>query len=219
MKTVTYQQIQDQAGEMSGRPVGKLPLSEANILLMLFTAELKVMWNSQAWPDLCDNLAAQTVVNTGGLLTISKNEGAANEIGDVLWIGTSDPRNPTGPVACNVRFEIGNGQIYILNTVGSQSTLWVDYQLPPPDLLAVSLSPTTALPVLGFLGGVKTLPNLLLPQRFYLPLAAIGAARLLKIDGLMPQASAMESISQSNLDWASAQPEMKMPRWRGVRLR
>lgn len=220
MKTITYQNLQDNAAEMAGRPRDKLPVSEQAMLLNFFAYELKTMWNQCAWPELCDNLQSYTPVNTNGVLTISKNEGTAQEIGDVLWVGTADPRNTGGPRAHTLDFETGNGQIYLLNPLCvPQGVVWVDWQLPPTDLLAVSLNPTTAQPTLGNAANPFTLAGTLLPARFFQPLSMKAAAKLLTIDGELQKAGALESMANQQIDWMSAQPEMKMPKWRGMRIR
>ncbi len=220
MKTCTYQNVQDQAAELAGRPRDKLPISEAAMLLNYAAFELKVMWNQCAWPELCDNLAAYTPVNTSGVNTISKAEGTAQEIGDVLWLGTADPRNSTGPRACDLRYEIGNGQIYLLSPLWiPQGVVWLDWQLPPTDLLAVSLNPTTAVPTLGNAAMPATLAGTLLPARFLQPLAMKAASKLLASDGDLQKAGAYEAQANMMLDWMSAQPEMNLPRWRGMKLR
>lgn len=203
MKTCTYQQVQDNAAEMAGRPRDKLPISEQAMLVNFFALELKVMWNQCAWPELCDNLQSYTPVNTNGLLTISKNEGQAGEIGDVLWVGTADPRNPTGPRACTLRFSEGNGQIYLLDPIQvPQGVVWVDWQLPAPDFLTTPPTPTTTI-----------------PARFYQALSFKAAAKLLTIDGQLQQAAALQGFANENLDWMAVQPEMKQPEWRGIRIR
>lgn len=219
MKTVTYQAIQDQAAEMAGRPSGKLPNSEQAILLMLAQTELKVMWTCQSWPELMDNFASGpfTPVNTNGVLTIDKMEGTATEIGDVTTILTADPRQPCVR-PCGLNFEIGNGQIILFPPLGWGAQVWLDFQKSPTDLMGVNADPAT-LPVLGFAGVPNTLSNLLLPARFYQPLSFMMASRLLTIDGLLAQASGFKGLAQENLDWQAAQPEMRMPEWRGRRTR
>jgi hypothetical protein len=220
VKTCTYQNVQDQSAELAGRPRDKLPVSEALMLLNYIAFELKVMWNMQAWPELCDNLESLTPVNTNGVLTISKNEGTAGEIGDILWIGTADPRNTTGPAARPLRWDIGDGQIYLLSPACiPHGTVWLDWQLPPTDLLAVNAAPTTAQPTLGNAGSPATLVNTLLPARFLQPLSMKAAAKLLFSDGDAQKAATYETLAQQMLDWMSAQPEMALPSWRGVKIR
>ena len=219
MKTCTYQDVLYQAAENAQRTRDKIPVSEAPIILNHAHSELRTMWQCQAWPELCDNLGAGVaVVNTNGVLTFSTNEGTANEIGDVLAILTADPR--ATKCVKRLNFHRGNRQVYLeAMQCGMASTVFVDYQLAPVNLLAINANPTTAIATLGHTGSPSTLLNTNLPERFLQPLAMSVASLLWQMDGNTGQMGVWRGLAQSNLDWQAAQPEMTAPWWRGIQMR
>ncbi len=198
MKTVIYNNVLFRAAELAGRTRDKLLTSESTMLLGFIAAELNVLWHSVAWPELCDNIASYTPVNNSGVTTVTKNEGNPGEIGDVLGVWTDDPRVTTK--ARYVKFSEGNGQIYILEAL---ATVWIDWQLPVTDLLAIS--------------DPNTLANTALPARFFLPLALKAAGWLLQSDGEVAAGSALKAAGEQELARQGA--DVQNPRWREVRVR
>ncbi len=156
MKTVSYNVIKELATDFAGRTPDNLPTSEATMLLGFFAAELADIWNKEAWPELCDNVASAAVSAS----VFSKNEGGAGEMGDILGVYDQDPRNQSSG-ANELDFVEGDGQVRLFTQIGS---VWVDYQDPVTDLLSIAASALSATAI---------------PARFRNPLAMRGAAILL----------------------------------------
>lgn len=192
--TITYGTIWNLAVRLSGRPVANVPLEEEAMLQTFFAAELPDLWVKEAWPELCDNLLAVTL--TAGVF--SKNLGAAGEIGDILGVFTLDPRATPGwqrfPAS---RIVEGNGQVRVATSL---ATVWVDYQLPVPDLLDPALTEAT-------------LMASVLPSRFRLPLAFRGAAHLLATEDPL-LANKYLTLAENELQQQASHPSMTKPYWR-----
>lgn len=198
MKTVIYNNVLFRAAEFAGRTRDKILTSESTMLLGFIAAELNVMWRMACWPELSDNLSSYTPVNNNGIVTVTKNEGLAGEIGEVLGVFTDDPRVTTK--ARYVKFNEGNGQIYLLENLAK---VWIDWMLPVTDLLSIS--------------DPNVLANTLLPARFFLPLAAKAGGWLLQSDGEVAAGNALKAMGEQELNRQAA--EVTTPRWREVRVR
>ena len=199
MKTVPYSEIEALAGDLSGRMRDKLPTSEATMLRAFFAEELADLWTREAWPELCDNLEAVTLDADN---CFSTREGDADEMGDILALTTGgDPRTATGITRLPAD-EYGrlDGRVHVLSSV--TGGLWVDWQLPAPDLLD-----NTALGI----ANDAALAAYEIPARFKLPLAARGAALLLSEED-PAQAGVLRGLAEQNLLRQTAR--IQKPWWR-----
>lgn len=156
MKTVTFNDIKQLAFELADRPRADIPPTEATMFLAFCAAELPDLWNKEAWPELCANVESVGVTNG----VFGKREGDADEIGDVLGVFDSDPRSSSKGFN-TLEFVEEDDQVRCLT---SSADVWVDWQLPAPDLLSIAADQLAATT---------------LPARFKLPLAFRGAAHLL----------------------------------------
>jgi hypothetical protein len=191
VKTTTYGDIKNLAAELAGRTRDNLPTSEATMLLAFFAMELPDVWNKEAWPELCDNLEA--VDATGGVF--SKREGDPDEMGDILAIFTGgDPRSTTNVIRLkNDEIAEGDGQVRIITDM---STVYVDWQTPVTDLLAIDDEDLAATE---------------LPLRFKLPLAFRGAAHLLSVED---PALANKYLSMAETELQRQASKLSPPWWR-----
>lgn len=189
---ITYELIWNLAVQLAGRTPDNVPVAEEIMLQAFFAAELPDLWNKEAWPELCDNITAINLTNG----VFSKNLGGANEIGDVLAVFTLDPRNTPGWMRFPPnRIVEANGQVYVETSLG---TVFVDYQLPVPDLLDPSLTE-------------ETLMATALPARFRLPLAFRGAAHLLASEDPVMSAK-YQALAEQELARQAA--KLEKPYWR-----
>lgn len=160
MKTCTYSQVLAVVASLRSFDSGRLPAEEGRMLLPVFASVLPDLWTREAWPELCDHLESVTLDANA---CFDLREGDADEMGDILAIiQLGDPRLSTAVQSLGreqwARLE---GRV---NVVTDQATVWVDWQTPCPDLLAVAAA---------------SLDAYTLPLRFKLPLAALGAAHLI----------------------------------------
>jgi hypothetical protein len=177
MKTVTYQDIQNQAAEAAGRTRDKLPTKEQLMVQGFIATALREVWNGQyQWPELIPAIASYAA--TDG--SFSKSEGQAGELGDILGVWTANPQATTQYLA--LRFEERDGSVWLPD--GGQSLVWVEYMLPCPDLNALS---------------GNTLLNTTLPMRLRGYLAWTAAGNLARSDGQMAQGDEMLALAQSEL--------------------
>lgn len=180
MKTVLYQDIQNQAAEVAGRTRDKLPVKEQLMVQGFAATALREIWNGQyQWPELIPNILAQVVNGQ----TFSKNEGAANELGDVLGVWTADPT--VTPRYLGLRFEERNGVVWLPD--GPQGTVYVEYMLPCPDLN--TFNSTTNPTLLAY-----TVPTRL---RNYLAWSMAG--HLARSDGQVAQGDEFLALAQSEI--------------------
>lgn len=180
MKTVLYQDIQNQATEVAGRTRDKLPVKEQLMLQGFGAAALREVWNGQyQWPELVPNILVQA--NAGS--TFSKNEGAANELGDVLGVYTADPTVTTRYMG--VRFEERDNAVWLPQ--GGPATVYVEYMLPCPDLNQYNSA------------SVPTLLAYPLPVRFRNYLAWSMAGHLCRADGQVAQGDEYLALAQSEI--------------------
>jgi hypothetical protein len=193
MKTTTYGDILNLAAELADRTRDNLPTSEATMLLAFFAAELPDLWNREAWPELCDNIESVTLDAND---CFSLREGDADEMGDILGIfEEGDPRTSTQCIRVRDWTRLDNR----VNVVATQATVYVDWQDPAPDLLAVESSALSAYT---------------LPRRFYLSLAYKGAAHLIHAED--PQRAA-QYLAMADMELAKQTARINPPWWRGAR--
>ena len=194
--TVSYQTIWNLAVSLALQTPDNVPDKDSAALQIFMAAELEDLWRKEAWPELCDNLTQVTLANN----VFSKNLGQANEMGDILGIYDQDPRvTPQWRRFEADRIWDGDGQVYVdtgLNQV------WVDYQLPCPDLLDPSLAGQN---------NEAALMAVTLPSRFRFPLAYRGAGLLLA--GEDPALSAAR-IKQAEVELARQASRLAQPWWR-----
>lgn len=196
MKTTTYETIKNLAADLAGRPRGKLPTSEATMLRTFFAVELPDLWQREAWPELCDNLEQVTLDSEG---CFDLREGDADEMGDILAVIVGG-----NPLVTTQVTKLDPAQVTRLdgrvNVPASavDAALWVDWQLPCPDLLDSDLD--------------ATLDATTLPKRFELALAMRGAALLLSEEDPM-RAAALRSAADVELAKQAQRIAVK-PWWR-----
>jgi hypothetical protein len=180
MKTVLYQDIQNQAAEVAGRTRDKIPVKEALMLQGFAATALREVWNGQyQWPELIPAILAVAVANGG----FSKNEGQPNEIGDVLGVYTDNPQNTTQFLA--LRFEEQNGAVWLPD--GGPAQVWVEYMAPCPDLNAMNANTN------------PTLLNYPVPARFRNYLAWTAGGHLVRADGQVAQGDEFMALAQSEI--------------------
>jgi hypothetical protein len=124
-------------------------------------------------------------------------------MGDILGIFNLDPRVPTNcwhrlPAS---RMTEGNGLVYVKTNLQS---LWVDYQLPVPDLLD---------PTLVGSANEAALMAVTLPGRFRMTLAFRGAGRLLAEENPVLSNSFL-GMAEQELGRQAANCGMFKPWWR-----
>lgn len=151
------------------------------MLRSFFATELPEMWNREAWPELCDNMEQVTLDSSNAF---DKRLGDPDEMGDILGIFESvDPRINTQVVRlAQDRISEGDGRVIVSKMISG--SLFVDWQLPVPDLMRAALDDSTAL-------DASTLP-----ARFRLPLAFKGAAHLLTAEDAALAATYLQLAEQ-----------------------
>ena len=201
MKTVTYSDVLNLAAELAGRAddttTGGLRLtpSEAILLRTLFASELPDLWESEAWPELCDHVEAVTLDSDS---CFSLREGAADEMGSVLaLVASGDPRVTTiVTVLPRERWTRLDDRVNVVGPVSG--SLYVDWQTPCPDLMDDAVV-------------APALADYELPVRFKLPLAARGAALLLAEEDPVRAATLRALAAQAMMNQAS---RLTRPWWR-----
>lgn len=195
MKTVTYNDILYKAAELAGRTRDKLLTIEATMLKGYIAADLIELWNSQAWPDLNPVPLAVTVSSR----QFSRNEGAANEMGDILCVLSANPL--TTSRLRNIGFSEIDGSVVIEEDLAQ---VYVDYILPAPDLMIDVAE--------------DDLPAYEIPRRFANILACRAAEKLLRADGDLNGAGVQHGMAESalNTELTRLPPQ---PWWRGVTVR
>lgn len=192
MKTTTGGDILNLAAELADRTRDNLPTSEATMLRTFISTELPDLWNREAWPELCDNLAS---VSLDENKCFDLNEGEAGEIGDILGIYDADPRTTT-VVSSITNFTRLDNRV---NVVTSLASIYVDWQDPAPDMSSLSVSDFAAYE---------------LPLRLKLPLALKGAAHLLRTED--PQRAA-QYLSMADAELIKQATRLDRPWWRTLR--
>ena len=200
MRTCTYEQIEALAADLSGRPRGKLPTTEATMLRAFFAEELRDLWTREAWPELCDHLEAVTLDADNCFDT---REGEDDEMGDILALiaGGNPLTNNAVTKLERSNFVRLDDRVNVLNAVAGD--LYVDWQTPCPDLLDNE--------DLG-IADDDELGEYELPVRFKLPLAARGAALLIAEED-PAQAGVLRGLAEANLLRQAAR--ITRPWWRG----
>ena len=201
MKTTTFQNVLNLAGSYAGRVPAKLPVSEQMLLQGYLAAEFRKLIGAQAWPELIpDFVNIQNVANN----QFSKNEGQANEMGDILAVLDANPHQTDYWEA--LPYSEGDNVVY-LDT--PRTNVWVEYLLPYPGAVLADVSPA-AMALAEFYAAT-------LPQRFEDILAHRAAAYLLNADG--QAAAADRQIQLANEALArEIQRLPPIPAWRGIRV-
>jgi hypothetical protein len=194
MKTVAYQDILYRAAELAGRTRDNIPLSEAVMIRGFVAVDLADVWNKHEWPELRpDPPNVTTIVNQ----QFSKNESTPlTEMGDILAVWTANPLISTR--AREVGFVEGDGVVKLDEPIAS---VWVEYMLPAPDLMAVA---------------DNLLAAYLIPRRFSNYLALRAAGHLLNSD---IEASGNSRLQLAEGALATELNRLVPPTWRNVRLR
>ena len=192
MLTTTYSEIKLLAADLADQVRDKLPPGVATMLRAAFASNLPDLWNREAWPELCDHLEAVALDENQ---CFDLREGTANEMGDILAIIIGgDPRLTTAvKVIPKDQISRLDGRV---NVVSPESAVWVDWQTPCPDLLAVADADLDAYA---------------LPWRFKLALAAYGASQLLL--GTDPQRAALVR-QMGDTDLSRQAVRIQSPWWR-----
>lgn len=200
MKTVTYSQVVQLAATLAGRfddttsgTALRLPPSEASALLLFLAAELPDLWTREAWPELCDHLES---VSLDAEKCFDTREGDADEMGDVLAVLEADASPLTTTIGTALPPEKWSRLDDRVNVRTLRGSVWVDWQTPAPELLAVP---------------AVDLDDYELPARFKLPLAARAAALLIAEED--PQrAAALRAVAEEDVRKHAAR--LRRPWWR-----
>ena len=184
MKTTTFGDILYQAAELAQRTRDKLPGQEQISVQGFLATEFQLLFTSQAWPELIPAIVAVAPANR----MFSKNEGAANEMGDILGVMHRNPETGSRRDPGYVAFSEGDNTVYVDSNATS---LWVEYLLPYPGVTFVDLQP-----------GVLAWPAFLLavcPRRWRNILAHRAAGHLLNSDGNAAGAGVQYGLAQAAL--------------------
>jgi hypothetical protein len=193
MRTVPYSDVLNTAAASAGRTEDRIDVSEQLMLQRFLTAKLRTVWNVCVWPDLISWPAvAVAVVNH----SFSKNEGTANEMGDILGYYHRLPRRLD---ECpRFDFQEGNGVVLI---DGHESQVWVLYLPPTPNLMLYTAQ--TA----------QTLLTYPIPEEFANYLAGHAASKLAVADNQYGLAQMLRGDAQEELAGAQARAWDKLPIW------
>lgn len=183
--TTTYSEIKNLAAEMADRTRDNLPTSEATMLRSFLAADLLEMWVQEAWPEISDNMEA---VELDTDRCFDKRIGETNEMGDILAVIIGG--NPMATTAVQVlpkdQFTELDGRVNTMFSTptdslqtGSTPAVFVNWQLPVPDLTAVA---------------DDELDDYELPIRFKLPLVWKAAAKLLAPED-PPRAAQLDAMA------------------------
>ena len=204
MKTITYNEILYRAAEAAGRTRDNLPLGETSLLKSVFALELNRVWTGEDWDDLRAPLLAVALdANNAFPNPYVDANSVSTVLGEVL--GVYD-QMPGGPTAWQ-RLEFSRAADTFTVTPKSShpwygntpvpSTVYVHYQLPCPDLLAIT--------------DAAELATTTLPLMFGNYLALRGAAHLLAADGAASLAGVQMGLAQSQLDFERTR--IQRPAW------
>lgn len=189
MRTCTYLDVLNLAGELAGRTRDKLPTAEATMLQGFLGIELLKVWNAAQWPFL---IPAPQAVAVDGTRGFSKNEGTANEIGDVLGIYTADPTQTTK--FRRVDWDEQDDRIVIAESLAQ---VYVEYVLPATDLVTI---------------GAGALDATTLPLGFKAYLGMKAAGYLMNAD-VAGSGNGWLALAETHL--AGELNRIKVPWWRG----
>jgi hypothetical protein len=195
MKTVAYSAIKRLAASRADRPVDKLPTGEAALLRNELAEWLPQLWNREAWPELCRGEALALTDHA-----FDKREGETDEIGDILGVyAGGNPETATAVLA--LEWTEADGAARVLT---DETSVYVEWQLPPPDLLDADYDTAAALDALE------------LPRRLREPLSLYGAAALIESENVV---RAAQLRSRAELNLARQASALRPPWWRQRQLR
>jgi hypothetical protein len=200
VKTATFQDVFDAAAELAKRTRDQIPVQEKVSLQGFLATEFEGLFTLRAWPELIPPVL--NVMAPGG--QFSKNEGAANEIGEVLDVMLGNPQSGMRCQPRHVGFYEGDGVVWLDRHCGS---VWVEYMQAYPSVTWPDLA---LMAPAAFLAAV-------LPRRWRQYLAHKAAARLLDTDDASLAGAAMkqEQLAQAALvDAINRLPPE--PRWRNT---
>ena len=200
MKTTTFQDIVTQATNNAMRTADKLPVAEQLLLQGYLATEFQMLFTSQGWPELIPAVVNVAAANR----QFSKNEGAANEIGDILAVLHRNPEACGRRDPGNVAFSEGDGVVFVDTNA---SSLWVEYLLPYPGVTWPDLAPGV-MPYADFLAAVC-------PRRWRNILAHKAAGHLLNADNNAAAAGVHFGLAQAALN-AEIQRLPPAPWWRST---
>lgn len=195
MNTATYSAVRTLAAYYAGRADDttggdlRLPPSESALLLAFIADELIQVWQAEAWPELCNDFEAVSVTDKA----FSKREGDNDEMGDILSIYiTGSPHTTTlcSPIEDWVE---ADGEVRVETT---EATVYVEYQDPAPDLLAVDSG---------------DLDDYELPLRFK-PILALRAAAWLLAEEDPARAEKYRQLANARLAYEAGR--VTVPWWR-----
>ena len=184
MKTTTFQDVFDAASELAKRTRDQIPAQEKVSLQGFLATEFEGLFTLRAWPELIPPVL-NVMVTVG---QFSKNEGAANEIGEVLDVMLANPQSGASRQAQHIGFYEGDGVVWVDRHC---SSVWVEYMQAYP---SVTWPDLTLLAPAAFLAAG-------LPRRWRQYLAHKAAARLLDTDDASQAGVAMkqEQLAQAAL--------------------
>jgi hypothetical protein len=191
MKTVTYAQIASLAAREAGRPPGKLPTSEAELLRDFIGDHLPEVWNREAWPELCNDFEIVTLANG----QFAKSDSTK---GDVLSIYVGG--NPQVNTICQPVEDWVETDGAVRVNPGASGAVFVEYQ-----------DPVATLPEYGAAG----LDATTLPERFKYPLARLAAADLIEEED-PGKAERLRNRAERELQRQASR--FSVPWWRRPRL-
>ena len=186
MKTTTFQDVYNTAAELAKRTRDQIPAQETTSLQGFLASEFEELFTMRAWPELTSPVLNVTAAGQ----QFSKNEGQANEIGDVLDVMNL---NPQGGCAHSRR-------VRHFGFYEGAGVVWVDTDCPSLWVEAMAAYPSMAWPDLAPMAQAAFMATAL-PRRWRQYLAHKAAARLLDADGPDMAAAAMkqEQLAQAAL--------------------
>ena len=202
MKTINYNEILYRAAEAAGRTRDNLPLGEAALLKSVFALELNRVWTGEDWDDLRQPLL---LVGLDGNNAFSNPyvDSTSTALGEVFGVYDQLP----GGATPWQRLDFSrSGDTFTVTPKANYSwygntpvpgTVYVHFQLPCPDLLAIT--------------DAATLAATTLPLMFGNYLALRGAAHLLAADGAAQLAGVQMGLAQSQLDYERTR--IQRPAW------
>lgn len=198
MNTITYNEMLYRAAEAAGRTRDKIPVSESTLLKSVFAHELRQIWTSYDWNQLIPEPLAVTVSDRKFANPYTDAEAVETTFGDILGVYSANPRTSTK--ARPLDWYQSDGYIHIApdgQDVSEGGTVYVEYMLPPTDLLAVA---------------AEDLGTTEIPQFLANYLAERGAAQLLVADGMTALAGVHFGLAKEALAFET--DNITRPWWR-----
>jgi hypothetical protein len=198
VNTITYNEMLYRAAEAAGRTRDKIPVSESALLKSVFAVELLQVWTSSDWNALIPEPLAVTVSDRKFANPYTDAQAVTTTFGDILGVYAANPRTSTK--ARPLDWYQSDGYIHLApdgQAIGDGGVVYVEYMLPPTDLLAVAAADLGATQIPRFLANY---------------LAERGAAQLLVADGMTALAGVHFGLAKEALAFET--DNITRPWWR-----